>query len=157
MSLLLGLLVFAGPLPINAVFALAVVAGYAAYIPPISLRLFRARTFAPGPFTLGRASKPVAAVAVAWMVLIGVVFLFPAEPGAGVQGMNYTVVVLGGVLLLALVWFYFPRVGGVHWFRGPVANTVVCTEDREKEVVGESSVDNEKKVCVSVREGSASS
>ena len=36
--------------------------------------------------------------------------------------MNYTVVVLGGVLILSLVWYYFPVYGGVHWFTGPVPN-----------------------------------
>ena len=36
------------------------------------------------------------------------------------QNMNYTVVVLGGVLILSLIWFYLPVYGGVHWFKGPV-------------------------------------
>lgn len=36
--------------------------------------------------------------------------------------MNYTVLVLGGVLLLALAYFYFPKYGGVYWFKGPIAN-----------------------------------
>lgn len=34
--------------------------------------------------------------------------------------MNYTVVVLGGVLLLSVIWYYFPKYGGVHWFTGPL-------------------------------------
>jgi len=36
--------------------------------------------------------------------------------------MNYTVAVVGGVLTLSVVWFYFPKYGGVHWFQGPVRN-----------------------------------
>lgn len=36
--------------------------------------------------------------------------------------MNYTVVVLGGVLVFSLVWYYFPVYGGVYWFKGPVPN-----------------------------------
>jgi len=36
--------------------------------------------------------------------------------------MNYTVVVLGGVFILSLAWYYFPKYGGLHWFIGPVAN-----------------------------------
>ena len=35
--------------------------------------------------------------------------------------MNYTVVVWGGTLLLSLVYFYFPKYGGVYWFTGPVS------------------------------------
>ena len=52
---------------------------------------------------------------------MGVVFLFPATPGVGVGGMNYTVVVLGGVLVLSLVYYYFPKYGGKNWFTGPVS------------------------------------
>ena len=36
--------------------------------------------------------------------------------------MNYASVVLGGVMLLAIGWYYFPVYGGVHWFRGPTFN-----------------------------------
>ena len=38
--------------------------------------------------------------------------------------MNYTVVVIGGVLILSLVWYYFPVYGGVFWFEGPVPTVV---------------------------------
>ena len=34
--------------------------------------------------------------------------------------MNYTVVVLGGVLFLSLVWYYIPVYGGIYWFTGPI-------------------------------------
>ena len=67
-------------------------------------------------------SIPVAGLAVFFMVFMTIVFLFPTTPQTSVQEMNYTVVVLGGVLLLSLVWYYFPKYGGVHWFTGPVAN-----------------------------------
>jgi hypothetical protein len=36
--------------------------------------------------------------------------------------MNYTVVVLGGIMVLSVLWYYFPVYGGVHWFTGPVSN-----------------------------------
>lgn len=67
-------------------------------------------------------SIPVAVVAVLFMVFMGTVFLFPATPQTSVQEMNYTVAVLGGVMLLSLIWYYFPKYGGVHWFTGPIAN-----------------------------------
>lgn len=66
-------------------------------------------------------SGPVALVAVLWMAFMGVVFLFPSSPLPGVADMNYTVVVLFGTLFLSLVWYYFPKYGGVHWFTGPVS------------------------------------
>lgn len=34
--------------------------------------------------------------------------------------MNYTVVVLGGILGVSLVWYYLPIYGGIRWFIGPV-------------------------------------
>ena len=37
--------------------------------------------------------------------------------------MNYTIVVLGAWIALCLVYYYLPVYGGVHWFRGPIANT----------------------------------
>ena len=65
-----------------------------------------------------------------------VVLMFPSEPNPGPQTMNYTVVVLGGVLSLALGYYYFPRYGGVYWFRGPVANISV-----EADTSGEKYID----------------
>ena len=67
-------------------------------------------------------STPVSVVAVIFMIFMGIVFLFPTTPQTSVQEMNYTVAVLGGVILLSLVWYYFPKYGGVHWFTGPVSN-----------------------------------
>jgi hypothetical protein len=29
-------------------------------------------------------------------------------------------VVLGGILIFSLVYYYFPKYGGVYWFKGPV-------------------------------------
>lgn len=65
---------------------------------------------------------PVAAISVLWMIFMGIVFLFPTSPTTDVPDMNYTVVVLGGTLILSLAWYYFPKYGGVHWFTGPVRN-----------------------------------
>ena len=35
--------------------------------------------------------------------------------------MNYTIAVGGGWIGLCIVYFYLPRFGGVHWFRGPLS------------------------------------
>ena len=66
-------------------------------------------------------SLPVAVISVTWMTFMGVVFLFPATPEVGVGDMNYAAVVLGGVFILSLVYYYFPKYGGKNWFTGPVA------------------------------------
>lgn len=62
------------------------------------------------------------------MAFMGVVFLFPTTPQTNTPDMNYTVVVLFGTLILSLVWYYFPKYGGVHWFTGPIP-TIVDAED----------------------------
>jgi len=74
------------------------------------------------------------------MAFMGVVFLFPATPEVGVGDMNYAVVVLGGVLVLSLVYYYFPKYGGKNWFAGPIATIdggpgVNGDGDKEKESV----------------------
>jgi hypothetical protein len=58
------------------------------------------------------------------MIFTSIVFFFPTTSNTSAQDMNYTVVVLGGVLILSLVWYYFPVYGGVHWFEGPVPTVV---------------------------------
>lgn len=54
------------------------------------------------------------------MLFMIVVLLFPSSPGATSQSMNYTVVVAGGVILLSLTYYFFPKYGGRYWFKGPV-------------------------------------
>ncbi|KAL1711996.1 amino acid permease-domain-containing protein [Schizophyllum commune] len=121
LSLLLGLLAFAGDQAINAVFSLSVIALYIAYIIPIVARFTGDNDLKPGPFSLGKWSFPISFLAVAFMTLMSVVFLFPATPNPAVPDMNYSVVVLGGVLGASVVYFYVPRYGGQYWFTGPVS------------------------------------
>jgi len=79
------------------------------------------------------------------MIFMSIVFMFPSSPSTTAQDMNYTVVVLGGILLLPVVWFYFPKKGGVYWFTGPVPN--VGSESSSKNEVGS---EDEKKSTSSV-------
>lgn len=54
LSLLLGLLSFAGPSAIGAVFSLVVAGQYVAYSIPIAARFIGGRKIQPGPFNLGK-------------------------------------------------------------------------------------------------------
>ena len=54
LALLLGLLSFAGPSAIGAVFSLVVAAQYVAYSIPIAARFIGGREIQPGPFNLGK-------------------------------------------------------------------------------------------------------
>ncbi|KAF5326351.1 hypothetical protein D9611_000927 [Ephemerocybe angulata] len=129
LSIVMAILVFAGDQAINAVFAISVTGLYIAYAIPIVARFVGHNDFQPGPFNLGVFSLPCAIIAVLFMTFLGVVFLFPETPSTSAGGMNYTVVVLGGVLGLSLVWYYFPKYGGVHWFTGPVRTIGVRSEE----------------------------
>ncbi|KAF9043782.1 amino acid transporter [Hymenopellis radicata] len=129
--LLLGAIAFAGPSAIGAVFSLVVTSQYVSYMIPITARFVvkREKETKPGPFSLGILSLPVAAVAVVWMFFTTVVFMFPLTSAPTVGNMNYTVVVQGGVLVLATIYFYLPRYGGRHWFKGPVSTLEDSVEE----------------------------
>ncbi|KAF8130903.1 amino acid/polyamine transporter I [Mycena galopus ATCC 62051] len=122
---LLGFITFAGPAATGALFTLSVVGQYVANSIPITARLVGGQPFKKGPFNLGIFSKPVGVVAVAWMWFMTVVLMFPSAPAPGAAAMNYTVVVIGGVLFLAVAYYYFPHYGGKTWFTGPVSNVQV--------------------------------
>jgi hypothetical protein len=54
------------------------------------------------------------------MFFMIIVFIFPAIPGPTSQNMNYTLVVIGGTMMLSLAYYYLPVYGGANWFNGPV-------------------------------------
>ncbi|KAJ3575763.1 hypothetical protein NP233_g882 [Leucocoprinus birnbaumii] len=128
LSLLLGLISFAGPLAITAVFTMSVIFQYIGFVTPIIARFVGGQEFIHGPFNLGIMSGPVAFVAAAYMLFMIVVFLFPPSPGATSHSMNYTIVVAGGILLLSLGYYFFPKYGGRYWFKGPV-HTIKTADD----------------------------
>ncbi|MCJ1389693.1 hypothetical protein MMC18_002550 [Xylographa bjoerkii] len=119
---LLGLLMFASPVAIGAVFSIGAIAQYVAFTIPIALKLFVVGDkFRPGPWHLGRFSKPVGVVACAYVVLMVPVLCFPSVKGADLNtlNMNYTCLIYGGVMSLALLWY---AVDARKWFKGPKIN-----------------------------------
>lgn len=137
-SLLLGLLAFAGPAAIGAIFSLVPTGQFVAYSIPIACRFLGGAEWVPGPFTLGRWGLPVAIIALLWMAFSIVILMFPTTPTVDSQDMNYTALVLGGWLLLCVAYYYFPVYGGVHWFRGPVrtVDDVPAGDDSSESVDG---------------------
>ncbi|KAJ6626061.1 amino acid permease-domain-containing protein [Mycena sp. CBHHK59/15] len=129
---LLGLITFAGPAATGTLFTLSVVGQYIANSIPITGRYIGGQAFKRVPIITGLRWKshrrydyqslPVAVVAVLWMWFMTVILMFPLVPGPGQQMMNYTAIVMGSVLFLALAYYYMPRYGGVYWFNGPVSN-----------------------------------
>lgn len=62
--------------------------------------------FYPGPFTMGRWSKPVNAVAVTWVCFISVVLFFPTVKPVTATNMNYAICVAAFIGLFSTVWWW---------------------------------------------------
>lgn len=140
-SALLGLLMFASPVAIGAVFSLGAIAQYTAFTTPTALKLFFDNgKFRPGktpfpiwqspdeltpsvegPWNLGRWSKLSGAIAVGWWLLIVPALCFPAVKGKDLTPltMNWTALIYGGVMFLALSYY---AISARTWFKGPRVN-----------------------------------
>jgi amino acid permease (GABA permease) len=99
-----------------AVTSIAVIGLYVAYVLPTFLRLRLGRSFRPGPWQLGRWSRPIGIIAVAWVVIISVLFMLPTASPITVKNFNYTVVAVAVVLGFAGTWWL---VSARKWFTGP--------------------------------------
>ena len=108
----LDLIGIASKQTIVAIFSITAPALDISYIAVIiAHRVYERRVqFIEGPYTLGRWSKPVNAIAVIWVVFISVVLFFPPERPITAANMNYGVAV---ALLIALFsisyWFLGAR------------------------------------------------
>lgn len=58
----------------SAIFTLAILGPYVAYMIPIASRLIWSERFVRGPWHLGRLSRPIAAMATIWMTFALVIF-----------------------------------------------------------------------------------
>ncbi|MFD6249638.1 amino acid permease [Streptomyces roseolus] len=97
------------PTAYGAVTAINVIGITPAYAIPILLRLRAGRDFTPGPWSLGRWSRPIGWIAVGWVAVVTVLFCLPQKSPVTVDTMNYAVIALAVVLLLATVWWYAAR------------------------------------------------
>lgn len=123
---LLGLLCFASPVAIGAVFSIGAIGQYTSFTLPVALKLFfdndkYGKRFRPGPWNLGRWSKPIGAVAVAWWCIIVPALCFPAVKGSDLSllTMNWTCLIYGGSMALAMIYY---AVSARKWFKGPRIN-----------------------------------
>jgi len=100
-----------------AIVSIGTVGLYIAYALPVYLRLRAGDDFVPGPWSLGRWGKPVAAIAVVWVAFITILFFAPAfYPWNTLVNFNWAgplFLLLMGVILL---WWI---VSAHKWFTGP--------------------------------------
>lgn len=143
---LLLLLMFVNEIAIGAIFSVSAIAQYFAWTVPIFIRVFVVSDrFRPGPWNLGRFSRPIGAVAVrpvpwrlcsssspdsdgvglicqvGFVALMIPILCLPTVRGKDLNPstMNWTIVVWGGPLLAAFIWF---QVSAHKWFKGPVVS-----------------------------------
>jgi len=140
---LLGLLAFASPAAIGAIFAIGAVAQYIAFIVPIFLRVFVVgNRFRPGPWHLGKYSRPIGFVACCYVALITPILFFPSAPSPTLDAMNWACAVYGGSMGLALIWY---AVAARKWFKGPRVNIEHRMYGKE-DVTGEGNTDSYENV-----------
>jgi amino acid permease (GABA permease) len=116
-AFILGLPYLYSPVAYFAVTSIAVIGLYIAYGIPILLRLLAGDKFVPGPWQLGRWSRPVGVISVIWIAFIAILFVLPqAAPGNTFTTFNYAPVAVGVVLLFSGGWWFL---GARNWFKGP--------------------------------------
>jgi amino acid transporter len=93
----------------GAVTAINVIGITPAYVIPVYLKLRAGDRFEPGPWSLGRWSKPIGWIAVVWVAVVTVIFCLPQSYPVTVDTMNYASVALVAVLTLATVWWFVAR------------------------------------------------
>ncbi|MFJ5071550.1 amino acid permease [Kitasatospora sp. NPDC088556] len=89
----------------GAVTAVNVIGMTPSYIIPVFLRLRQGDRFVPGPWNLGRWSRPIGVVAVVWVVVLTVLVCLPQRFPVTIDAFNYAPVTLAAVLALAWVWW----------------------------------------------------
>ncbi|MCG6496903.1 amino acid permease [Kitasatospora sp. A2-31] len=93
------------PVAYGAVTAVNVIGMSPSYIIPVYLRLRQGSRFAPGPWNLGRWSRPVGIAAVVWVVILTVLVCLPQRAPVTVETFNYAPITLVAVLVLAWAWW----------------------------------------------------
>ncbi|KAI0824004.1 amino acid transporter [Trametes gibbosa] len=119
LSALCGLLEFSET-AFSSLAGASVIGLYTSYATPILLRVTSGRhKFVPGPFSLGRWSTPIGAIAVAWVAFIVVLLCFPPSQTTTAAKMNYAPVIVLAVFIFAgASWVVSAR----RWFAGPLPN-----------------------------------
>ncbi|KOS39891.1 hypothetical protein ACN38_g9250 [Penicillium nordicum] len=117
-SIVLGLLCLINSAAANALFSLFVASNYLSWGTPIFCRLVWGEDrFTPGEFYTGRLSRPIAWVAVLYLIFGVTLSVFPTEgPNPTPSNMNYTIVINGFVWFGCMAYYFlFAR----RWYIGP--------------------------------------
>ncbi|KAI7973668.1 hypothetical protein EIK77_004274 [Talaromyces pinophilus] len=103
----LGCLYLGSSTAFNSMLGAAVTINNVAYLIPIATNMIMGRTgMHKGVFHMGKWGWLINGVTVAWLLFAIVFFSFPYSMPVTVQNMNYTCVVVGGLPILILVWWF---------------------------------------------------
>lgn len=138
---LLLLLQLASTTAFEAIIAIATLGYQISYFIPILFRCTAARnTFPRGEFHLGRFGSPIAIISSIWLGVTSIIMFFPSTYPVTKDNMNYAVVIVAGVLLIAAIyWFVSAR----HWFVGPKRTTEDKRDEFEVEAKQKSASQND--------------
>jgi hypothetical protein len=128
----LDLIGIGSTLTITAIFNITAPALDISYIAVIiAHRWYEGRVqFHPGPYSMGRWSRPVNAIAVTWVVFISVVLFFPTMKPVKADNMNYAICVAAFIGFFSTVWWF---AGARKTYVGPRTNGTSChVEDASK-------------------------
>lgn len=118
LAAVLGLLCLIAPAAAAALFSLAVAGNNLAWGTPILCRVvWGQQKFSPGPIYTGKASTPLAWLAVLFLIFGILLAMFPVGgPNPDAETMNYTCVINPAVWGGALLYYY---IDAYKWFKGP--------------------------------------
>ncbi|CAM8983504.1 unnamed protein product [Rhodiola kirilowii] len=119
-SILLGLPILKLDMIFIAIISISSIGWVGGYAVPIFARLvMQEKNFEPGPFYLGKASRPICLVAFLWICYTCSVFMLPTLYPITWTTFNYAPVALGLLLTLIMLWWILDA---RKWFKGPVRN-----------------------------------
>ncbi|KAK3360235.1 amino acid permease [Lasiosphaeria hispida] len=124
MCILINLIGLGSYITIAAIFNTCAIALDWSYCIPILCKLLFGR-FEKGPWNLGRASFCVNTYAVCWTGFVSVIFLLPTVRPVHADNMNYAIVILAFVLLVATGYWY---IHGRRFYTGPRTHAHVETD-----------------------------
>jgi amino acid transporter len=102
-----------------AATSIAVIGLFLSYIIPVYLRRRAGTNIRTGSWHLGRYSRLISGIAIAWVAFITILFMLPtAYPINNAITFNYTPIVVLGTLAVLTVWYL---VSVRFWFKGPQA------------------------------------
>jgi amino acid transporter len=132
LEMVLGFIYLGSTTAFNAVLSMAVLGVYGSYLVPIVYMVFYGRdgTHAFGAFKLGRKTGiTLNIIAIIWLTVAMVFSTFPSYQPVTPENMNYSVVVMGGWMVLGAVYFLF---WGRKSYSGPLLEATTLAREHTK-------------------------